>query len=76
MTSTNSAHLASDSSDDDVAESILDVAKAADCGRSSVYKAIAEGSLVARKLFGKTIILRRDRKAWLRALPVFTSKAA
>jgi hypothetical protein len=64
------------SDDDDVAETIPEVCAAAKCCRSSVYKAISAGDLVARKLFGKTIVLRGDRRRWLRALRTITPAAA
>jgi hypothetical protein len=44
--------------------------------RSSVYQAIGDGRLVARKAGRKTIILESDWDAFLAALPLVTPWAA
>jgi excisionase family DNA binding protein len=49
--------------------SIVDAARAANVGRSTVYEEIKAGRLVARKLGRRTIILERDLQAWLSTLP-------
>lgn len=38
-------------------------------GRTKIFAAIKDGSLIARKLGSRTIILTEDGKAFLRALP-------
>ena len=44
--------------------------KIAGLGRTTVYQAIADGQLVARKVGKRTIILRGDLQNFLLALPV------
>lgn len=39
-------------------------------GRSKIYEKIADGSLTARKLDNKTVILDADWRAFLDALPI------
>jgi hypothetical protein len=57
------------------AYTIDDLVKAGPFGRSSLYKAIGEKRLVARKEGRKTVILESDWEAYLKALPVLdTSK--
>ena len=43
--------------------------------RSTVYREIASGRLVARKIGHKTIIARDDAESWFRALPALESRA-
>ena len=49
--------------------SIVDAARTANVGRSTVYEEIKAGRLVARKLGRRTIILERDLQASLSTLP-------
>lgn len=44
-------------------------------GRSSLYKAIAQGKLKAKKAGSRTIILRADLNEFLAALPAATFKS-
>jgi excisionase family DNA binding protein len=43
--------------------------------RAQVYKEIAGGRLIARKVGSRTLIRRQDADAWLRALPVMPPRA-
>jgi predicted DNA-binding transcriptional regulator AlpA len=45
-------------------------------GRSTAYRAIAEGRLVARKAGGRTILLASDIAAWRDSLPAIEPKAS
>lgn len=59
-----------------LAYSIPEAAKLADAGRTSVYRAIKDGDLIARKRGRRTIILDADLRRWLeRHEPVSTGKA-
>ncbi len=49
--------------------SIADACKMAGVGRTTIYEAIAEGRLKARKLGRRTLILRDDFTQFLAALP-------
>ena len=49
--------------------SIVDAARTANVGRSTVYAEIKAGRLVARKMGRRTIILNQDLQAWLSTLP-------
>jgi excisionase family DNA binding protein len=49
--------------------SIADVCKITGLGRSTVYAAIADGRLKARKCGSRTLILRSDLTDFLVALP-------
>lgn len=51
--------------------SLLEACKVAGLGRTTVYQAIADGQLVARKVGKRTLILRQDLHRFLTALPVF-----
>ena len=51
-----------------LAYSIPEAMEAADAGRTTIYQAIREGALVARKRGKRTIILAEDLKAWLHSL--------
>ena len=53
---------------DKLAYSISEVGQLSGLGRSSIYKAIAEGSLVARKSGRRTVILAADLAEWLRSM--------
>lgn len=62
---------------DAVALSAHEAARLAGCGRTTVYAAIAAGSLKARKLGRRTLIRRDDLMAWLDSLPTIApTKAA
>jgi excisionase family DNA binding protein len=50
--------------------SIAEVTSVSGLGRTKIYEAIGNGSLIARKAGRRTIILRNDLKAFLAALPV------
>jgi len=50
--------------------SLPEACKIAGLGRTTVYQAIADGQLVARKAGKRTIILRGDLQDFLLALPV------
>lgn len=44
-------------------------------GRTKVYAEAKAGRLILRKIGAKTVILRADAEAWLRALPAASSPA-
>jgi excisionase family DNA binding protein len=48
---------------------ILDAARAAGVGRSTIYENINSGALKARKAGRRTLILRADLQAWLDSFP-------
>ena len=48
--------------------SIPDVMATADAGRTTIYRAIQAGELVARKRGRRTIILAEDLRRWLNDL--------
>jgi Helix-turn-helix domain len=50
--------------------------KAYKCSRADAYKQIDAGLLIARKRGTRTIILKEDADAWLRALPVMPARGA
>jgi excisionase family DNA binding protein len=50
--------------------SIAEACAAIGIGRTKIYEAIGQGSLKARKLGKRTIILKDDLRAFLAALPV------
>jgi hypothetical protein len=54
---------------------IAQVVERGPLSRSSIYQAIAEGRLVARKSGRKTIIFERDWEAFLEALPRIPPRA-
>ena len=49
--------------------SIAEACAVAGIGRTKLYQAIADGTLLARKLGKRTIILRTDLRAFLSSLP-------
>ncbi len=49
--------------------SITDTVAESGQGRTSIYKAIKNGELIARKAGRRTIILRGDFARYMRALP-------
>jgi hypothetical protein len=51
------------------AHSINSACRASSFGRTSIYAAIKEGKLIARKMGSRTVILDEDLQAWLRSLP-------
>lgn len=53
-----------------LAHTIENAARASTCGRTSVYTAINAGSLKARKIGRRTIILDEDLRRWLASLPM------
>jgi len=60
---------------DRLALGILDAARAAGVGRSTIYENINSGALKARKAGRRTLILREDLKAWLDSFPPLRSAA-
>lgn len=57
-------------SDTDVLAYTLDQScRIAGVGKTSIYQAIADGELTARKYGRRTLIMRTDLEAWLRSLP-------
>jgi hypothetical protein len=48
--------------------SIPEAMTAADAGRTSIYRAIKAGELVARKRGRRTVILAHDLRQWLEGL--------
>jgi excisionase family DNA binding protein len=52
-----------------LAYSVREAAQIANLGRSTIYKALAEGNLTARKAYGRTLILHDDLEAFLKGLP-------
>jgi len=52
-----------------LARSIEDTAARVGCGRTTIYAAIKSGSLMARKIGRRTVILDEDLRRWLTALP-------
>ena len=54
--------------------SIPEVCKNANSGRTTVYKAINEGQLVAHKRGSRTIIFSQDLERWLNSLPEIEAK--
>lgn len=54
--------------------SIPDACKTANSGRTTVYKAIKEGHLVAHKRGSRTLIFSEDLARWLKSLPEIKAK--
>jgi excisionase family DNA binding protein len=52
-----------------LAFSIMEVTASTGLGRDTVYKAIREGRLIARKFGRRTLITERDLRAFLDGLP-------
>jgi excisionase family DNA binding protein len=50
--------------------SIVEVTSVSGLGRTKIYEAIRNGSLIAHKAGRRTIVLPNDLKAYLAALPV------
>jgi excisionase family DNA binding protein len=55
---------------------ILDAARAAGVGRSTIYDNINSGHLKARKAGRRTLIFMSDLRAWLDTFPPVKSEAA
>jgi len=53
-----------------LAHDVGDVVRITSFGRTSVYAAIKDGALKARKFGRRTIILDEDLRAWLASLPL------
>ncbi|HEY7747535.1 MAG TPA: excisionase family DNA-binding protein [Aestuariivirgaceae bacterium] len=53
----------------EIAISIVEAARRAGVGRSSIYEAIWRGELPIRKCGRRSLILIDDLKAWVSALP-------
>lgn len=49
--------------------SMTEAGMVAGCGRTTIYRSIKNGDLVARKIGARTIILRAELDRWLAALP-------
>ena len=56
-----------------VAYSVEAASKATDTGKTTLYDAINEGELQAKKLGRRTLILAKDLDQWLENLPEFKS---
>ncbi len=56
--------------------SVIEAARLAGVGRSTIYEELASGRLQARKLGRRTVILDADLRQWLASLPVMKSSAA
>lgn len=54
----------------ELAISIVEAAKRAGIGRSSIYQAIGRGELKIRKNGRRSLILVDDLKAWVAAMPL------
>ncbi|WOH51230.1 helix-turn-helix domain-containing protein [Bradyrhizobium sp. sBnM-33] len=54
--------------------SIPEVCKNANSGRTTVYKAINEGHLVAHKRGSRTIVFSEDLERWLKSFPEIEAK--
>ena len=54
--------------------SIPEVCKHSNAGRTTVYKAINDGHLVAHKRGSRTIIFSEDVERWLNSLPEIEAK--
>ena len=53
----------------ELAISIVEAARRAGVGRSSIYEAIGRGELKIRKSGRRSLVLVDDLKAWVTALP-------
>jgi excisionase family DNA binding protein len=58
-----------------IALSITEACRAADSGRTVVYKAIGSGALRAIKRGRRTLILVDDLRRWLESLPQIKPKS-
>jgi excisionase family DNA binding protein len=57
-----------------LAYTISEACTVARAGRTSVYEAIRDGALIARKRGRKTLILANDLRDWIERLPAIESK--
>ena len=57
-----------------LAYSIPEVCKNSNSGRTTVYKAINDGELVAHKRGSRTLIFSSDLERWLNSLPKIEAK--
>jgi excisionase family DNA binding protein len=73
-TQTDEAH--SQFPDGKLAYSIKKFADVTSFGRSTVYEAIKDGSLVARKMGKRTVITAPEGMRWLKSLPPVNAAAA
>ena len=55
---------------------IVEICERTGLGRSKIYEQIGIGRLVARKVGRRTLVLERDLKDFLEALPVIQPNAA
>jgi hypothetical protein len=62
--------------DGKLACSIEKFADLTDFGRTTIYEAIKDGSLVARKKGKRTVIIAPDGMRWLKSLPPANGAAA
>jgi excisionase family DNA binding protein len=69
------AQIESPHADAPLALGILDAARAAGVGRSTIYEHINRGALKARKAGRRTLILRADLQAWLASFPAVKAAA-
>lgn len=69
-------HLEDHALGEPLALGIIDAARTAGVGRSTIFEEINAGRLKARKAGRRTLILRDDLAAWLASLPCRTSLAA
>jgi excisionase family DNA binding protein len=53
----------------ELALSISEACRAARIGRTTLYSAISEGELPARKIGRRTVVLADDLRRWLESLP-------
>lgn len=54
---------------DTIGLSVVEAARQAGVGRSTLYEAIRSGALTARKAGRRTLITRDDLMAWIGSLP-------
>ena len=53
----------------EISISIVEAARRAGVGRSSIYEAINRGELPIRKCGRRSLVLVRDLKSWIESLP-------
>jgi excisionase family DNA binding protein len=59
---------------EELALSVPEACAAARVGKTALYKAIAQGALIARKRGRRTLILPADLKHWVEELPPVKAK--